>query len=251
MGMYDGFYIAGDKNRPVPTTRSGALDVNSLIANMVDRTPWAWYDTLKIPPGGTVVSSYTLFQQQKGTPDQYNGNQTKTFVETNMLNGGSFNPPYDLLLNRIGVEVFADTLLYDIEQIFKFSYLELSIQEKTFFRGPLQWWPAGSGISGMSAKTNESAWNNGTANPYATRSFGNFSRYIAPLMNFAVTIYFPETVGAATNTAVGATTNLSAAQIAAGQTAAALPIISNNSSQGGSGVWMKVYLDGLVDRPVQ
>lgn len=251
MGMYDGYTIGGRAGATIPTNpKTGALDVNSLIANMVDRTPWAWYDTLKLAPGATVVSSYTLFQQQKGTPDQYNGNQTKTFNETNMLNGGSFNPPYDLLLQRIGIEFFPDTSLYDIEQVMKFGYMEMSIQEKTFFRGPLQWWPAGTGIRGATTQSGESAWSNGTANPYATRGFGNYSRYIAPLMNFAVTIYFPETVGAATNTAVGATTNLSAAQVANGQTAAALPILSTQA-QGGSGVWLKVYLDGLVDRPVQ
>lgn len=250
MGMYAGRNIAGDASRPIPTTPSGALDVNSLIAQMVDRTPWQWYDTLKLAPGATVVSSYTLFAQPKGQPDQYNNNQTKTFVETNMTNGGMFTAPHDLLLQRIGFEFFADVRLYDIEQILKFSYFELNIDEKVFFRAPMQLHPSGTGISGATAQTGESSWNNGTPNPYATRSFGQFSRYIPPLMNFGVTVYFPETVGAATNTAAGATTNLSAAQVANAQTAAALPIMLTQS-QGGAGVWLKVYLDGLTDRPVQ
>jgi chemosensory pili system protein ChpA (sensor histidine kinase/response regulator) len=45
-------------------------------------------------------------------------------------------------------------------------------------------------------------------------------------------------------------TNLSAAQIAEGQTAAALPILMTQA-RGGSGIWLKVMLDGLTDRPVQ
>lgn len=250
LGMYAGRNVAGDPNRPVPVTQSGALDVNALIAMMVDRTPWQWYDTLKFAPGATVVSSYTLFAQPKGQPDQYNGNQVKTFVETNMTNGGMFTPPHDLLLQRIGFEVFADSRLYDIEQLFKFSYFELNIDEKVFFRAPLQVHPAGTGISGMTTQTAESSWVNGTPNPYATRSFGQYSRYIPPLMNFGVTIYFPETVGAATNTAGGATTNLSAQQVAQGQLAANLPTLLTQA-QGGAGIWLKVYLDGLTDRPVQ
>ena len=105
MGMYDGYTIGGRPGARIPTTQNGALDVNSLIANMLDRTPWAWYDTVKFAPGATLTSSYTLFQQAKGQPDQYNGNQVKTFVETNMLNSGSFNPPYDLLLQRIELSI--------------------------------------------------------------------------------------------------------------------------------------------------
>lgn len=235
---------------PIPTTPTGALDVNTLIANMTDRTPWQWYDTLKLAPGTTVVGSYTLYQQQKGQPDQYNGNAVKTFVETNMLTGGMFSPPYDLLLKRIMVKFNDDARLYDLEQVCKFSYFELVIGEKVFFRGSLELHPAGIGLTGVSTQTTESTYTNGVPNPYATRSFGDFSRYIPPDFNFAFNLYFPETLAAATNTAVGATTNLSAAQLAAGQVANSLPTLLTQA-QGGSGIWMTVYLDGLTDRPVQ
>lgn len=241
--------ITGAK-QPVPLLANGALDVNTLIANMTDRTPWQWYDTLKLAPGATVVNSYTLFQQAKGQPDQYNGNVVKTFVETNMLNGGQFSPPYDLLMKRIMVKFNDDALLYDIQQICKFSYFELVIGEKTFFRGSLELCPAGMGLYGMSSKTNEGVWANGVPNPYAARSQGDYARYIPPQFNFGFNLYFPETVGAATNTASGNTTNLSPAQVANGQTAAALPILATQA-QGGAGIWMTVYLDGLTDRPVQ
>lgn len=249
-GMYNGRYIGGDPKRPVPTTASGALDVNALIANMVDRTPWQWYDTLKIAPGATVVGSYPLFQSQKGQPDQFNGSQIKTFVETNMLTGGMFTAPHDLLLQRIGFEFGPDCRLYDIIQLMKYSYFELNIDEKVFYRGSMSFHPPGSGISGVSTQSTEGTYTNGTPNPYATRSFGNYSRYIPPLMNFGVTIYFPETIGAATNTAGGATTNLTADQVAESQTAAALPILMTQA-RGGAGAWIKVILDGLTDRPVQ
>ena len=250
MGMYANANIAGDRNRPVPVTASGALDVNALIGMMVDRCPWQWYDTLKLAPGATVVQSYTLFQVAKGQQDPYNGQQVKSFVETNMTTGSMFTAPHDLLLQRIGFEFFPDTRLYDIEQFLKFSYFELTIDEKPFFRAPLQIHPSGTGLSGATSQTGESSWVNGTPNPYATRSFGQFSRYIPPLMNFAVTIYFPEQLTVATNTAAGATTNLSAQQVANSQVAASLPTLLTQS-QGGNGLWLKVYLDGLTDRPVQ
>ncbi len=246
MGFYGSrqMNIGGDPGRPVPTLPSGALDVNSLIAQMVDRCPWQWYDTLKLAPGATVVSQYQLFQVPKGQTDQYTPSAVKTFVETNMTNAGMFTAPHDLLLQRIGFEFFADTRLYDIEQFLKFSYFEMNIDEKVFFRAPLQIHPPGTGISGATSQTGESSWVNGTPNPYATRSFGQYARYIPPLMNFGVTIYFPETINAATNS------TLSAQQTAQGQVGTALPTLMT-ANNGGNGIWLKIYLDGLTDRPVQ
>src|SRR5438552_18868636 len=109
--MYAGRKMGSGAN--IPLMPNGQLDVNTLINNMTDRTPWQWYDTLKLAPGATVASQYVMFANQKGTQDQYNGNQVKTFVETNMLTGGSFNPPYDLLLKRILIEFGPDTAFYD------------------------------------------------------------------------------------------------------------------------------------------
>jgi hypothetical protein len=69
-------------------------------------------------------------------------------------------------------------------------------------------------------------------------------------MAFNVSIYFPETLAAATNTTIGATTNLTPNQVVFGQTSAALPTLQTQA-QGGSGIWIRVLLDGLTDRPVQ
>lgn len=240
--MYDGRKMGSGRN--IPVLASGALDVNTLIANMTDRTPWQWYDTLKLAPGATVVNSYTLFQQQKGQSDQYNGNATKTFVETNMLTGGQFSPPYDLLLKRILIKFNDDARLYDIVQICKLSYFELVIGEKVFYRGSLELHPAGIGLTGVSTQTTESVWTNGVPNPYATRSFGDFARYIPPDFNFAFNIYFPETLTAAQNAV------LTAQQTTAGQSLSALPTLLT-TAQGGNGIWITIYLDGLTDRPVQ
>lgn len=235
---------------PVPVTASGQLDVNTLIANMTDRTPWQWYDTLKIAPGGQLTGFYTLFQQQKGQPDQYNGSQVKSFVETNILTGGMFSPPYDLLMKRIMVKFNDDANLYDIVQFTKFSYFELVIGEKTFYRGNLELYPAAMGITGFSTNTAEAVWTNGIPNPYCARSFGDYSRYIPPNFNYAFNIYFPETLSVATNTASGSTTNLTPKQVSAGQLSANLPTLLTQA-QGGAGLWITIFLDGLTDRPVQ
>jgi hypothetical protein len=247
-GMYAG-KTTGSGN-PVPTLPNGALDVNSLIAQMVDRTPWQWYDTLKFAPGAQLTNSYTLFQSQKGAQDVYNGNQVKTFCETNMLTGGMFTAPHDLLLKQIGFEIVHDGTLYDIIQVFKYSYFELTIDEKVFYRAPLEFHPPGVGLYGVTTRTTVGVFTNGIPNPYATRRFGDFSRYIPPLMAFNVTVYFPETLAAATNTASGATTNLTPQQVVQSQLSANLPTLMTQAN-GGAGIWLRVILDGLTDRPVQ
>lgn len=252
MAARTGFYanaVTG-AGAPVPILPNGALDVNTLVANMQDRTPWQWYDTLKLGPGATVANSYSLFQQQKGTADQYNNSAVKTFVETNMLSGGMFTPPYDLLMKRIMVKFNDDANLYDIIQVVKFSYFELFIGEKVFYRGNLELHPAGMGLSGVTSQTAQAVFTNGVPTPYATRSQGDFSRYIPPNFNFGFNLYFPETVGVATNGSTGGTGNMSPAQVTAGQSATALPTLLTQG-QGGAGLWMTIYLDGLTNRPVQ
>ena len=243
-GSYLGVTQTGS-GKPIPTTSNGQLDINALVGQIVDRRKYYFYDTLKLAPGATVSSTpYMLFKNPVGSGDPYNGNLTKTELETNMTDSGKFNPPYDLILNNIGFYFLVGNDLYDISQIVNYCWFEFKILEKRMFMGHLWRHPVGAGITGMSTATNQQNWLNGIANPQAVYWFGDFRKYIPPLVNFSLTINFPETMNAYFNSTLGAS------QTAAGQSGTALPTLKT-SSQGGNGIQMIVVLNGLSDSPVQ
>jgi len=233
----------------IPTIANAAgvqvPDINAIVGQMVDRGKWYYYDTLKITPGTTVSAQYRFFATASGQPDPYNGNLAKTDVETNMPGqGGAFPPPYDLILNNIGFKFTEDVALYDMIQFMKYSWFEFKILEKTFFKGHLWRHPPGAGVSGFSTKGNQAVWLNGIPAPGAVYSFGDWAKYIAPLMTFSVTINFPETLNNFTNSTLGADATV------AGQSGTALPTLLT-TGQGGNGVTLIAFLNGLTDRAVQ
>lgn len=225
-------------------------DINSLLGGIVDRKKWYWYDTLKLAPGTTVVSTpYNWFATAQGQADQYNASATKTMLETNIVGqGGQFSSPYDMVLTNLGFKFSEDNVLYDIIQISKYGYFEFKILEKTFFKGHTWRHPPGAGISGATSNTSESVWNNGIPDPGAIYYFGQWSKYIPPLTTFSLTLQFFETVGMAFTGSNSGT--LGAKATAAGQSAAALPTLLT-SGQGGNGIWLVAFMNGLSDGPVQ
>jgi hypothetical protein len=229
---------------PIPRLPNGQVDINSIMGGYVDRGVWQYYDTLKLAPGATVANQYSFYSTAVNQPDPYNGNIAKTYVETNILTANQFNPPRDMIMKALCFYVLTDARLYDINQVFKHSYFEFKIDEKIFFQGPMAFQPSGIGITGFSTQTSESSWTNGVANVYATRRFGDYSKYIAPLQRFSLIVYFPETQNNAYNS------NLPAIQTAAGQSGSALPTLLT-AGQGGNGLWLMPYIDGLTDRAVQ
>ena len=81
--------------------------------------------------------------------------------------------------------------------------------------------PAQLGTLGSGTSTQES-WTNGFPAPQATRRAGSFSKYIAPLQQFSMTITFPGT-----------------------------PPTMATTANGGVGLYMIPFFDGLTDRSVQ
>ena len=233
----------------VPMTTNGAgvavPDINAIVGQMVDRGMWYYYDTLKLAPSATVSNQYRFFATALGQPDPYNGNLAKTDLETNLPGqGGSFPPPYDLILNNLGFYFTTDCQLYDINQIVKYAWFEFKILEKTFFKGHLWRHPPGAGISGFSTKTSQAVWLNGIPAPGAIYKFGDWAKYIAPLMTFSITLNFPETLNTFTNSTLGADAT------AFGQSGTALPTLSS-TAQGGNGITLIAFMNGLTDRAVQ
>jgi hypothetical protein len=175
-------------------------DINSLMAGWVDRGTWIYYDTMTVAKGVAVPASFQFFQQQIGVPDALTG-AVKTKLQTNMVNGGQFNPPRCLILNQLGFLFtgpvstssanFSQTQLADIEMFVNSCYFEFTIDSKIFFEGLLHFHPPGYGVYGFSTGNNDQAWGVGFPSPHATYTFGNYAKYIAPLQNFSLKITFP------------------------------------------------------------
>jgi hypothetical protein len=244
-GTYLGASTTGS-GKPLPVNpKTGALDINALVGQIVDRRKYYFYDTLKLAPGATVSSTpYMLFKNPIGSGDPYNNNITKTELETNMTDNGKFNPPYDLILNNIGFYFLIGNQLYDIAQIVNYCWFEFKILEKRMFMGHLWRHPPGAGLFGYSTKTSQQSWQNGMPMPGQVYWFGDYKKYIPPLVNFSLTINFPETMNNFFNS------NLGADQIAAGQSGTALPTLQT-TGQGGNGIQLIAILNGLSDSPVQ
>ncbi len=232
---------------PIPVDPvTGQLDINALIGQMVDRRKWYFYDVVKLAPGATMSNQYSFFNVPLRNPDPNANNVPKTELETNMKSSGMFNPPYDLILNNLGFYFVAGNLLYDITQIVNMAWFEFKILEKTFFMGHLWRHPPGAGLTGMSTAQGQQVWNNGLPEPGAIYHFGNFAKYIPPLVNFSLTLNFPETF----TQFLGSAGNLGATNTAFGQVAGALPTLATQG-QGGNGIQLYAIMNGLSDGPVQ
>lgn len=233
--------------RPIPVDReTGQLDINALIGMMVDRRKWYFYDTLKIAPGATVNNRYEFFATPMGQADPNTGGTVaKTELDTNMREAKKFAPPYDLILNNLGFYFLIGNRLFDVAQICNYSWFEFKILEKTFFMGHLWRHPPGAGIAGFSTRTGESSWTNGLPEPGAIYHFGQFAKYIPPLVNFSLTLNFPETF-----TQFLGSGNMGADLTVSGQSAGALPTLLTTGN-GGNGIQLVALMNGLSDGPVQ
>jgi len=248
-GTYLGAQRTG-MGAPIPVVPgTGNVDINALIAQMVDRRKKYFYDTIKWGPGVTVSTTpYGFFATALNQTDQYApaGTPAKTKLETNMTPpAGQFNPPYDLVLNNLGFLFYPDVRLYDIMQVVKLGWFEFKILEKTMWDGNLLRHPPGVGVSGFTTQATESAWQNGEPIPSAIWWFENYRKYIPPLVNFSLTLNFPETY----NTYYGAA-NIPANVVAANPTLTGLPTFLA-AAQGGNGMQLQAWMNGLSDGPVQ
>jgi hypothetical protein len=249
MQAYAGNQMKTGAGQPIPFTPSGAPDINALIGQMVDRGKWYYYDTLKLAPGTTVVNQYSFFSQALQQADPNNNNQAKTKLETNLTTANKFDPPYDLIMNNLGFFFASDNRLYDIQLLTKFCRFEFKILEKIFFEGHLWRHPPGAGLYGFSTQQSESGWGIGMPQPQSIYAFGNWAKYIAPIQRFSLQIFFDETIQQAVNS-VG-TASLTPANLSnAGAVITNLPTLLTQA-QGGNGIWLVGFMNGLTDRAVQ
>jgi hypothetical protein len=199
---------------------AGTYDINSLIGGMVDRGAWKYYDTLNIAQGTTLPTELDFFSVQQNAVDPYNATR-KTKLQTNMKLAGQFPPPRCLVLMQLGI-LFSNMLLADIQLILQNYWMEMNIDDKTFFEGRLEFFPCGYGVFGNSATSGESVWGIGFPAPQATVRYMQYAKYIAPQQLFSWKLYTPN----------------------AAQTLA-------TTANGGKNLSMVAFLDGVTDRSVQ
>lgn len=200
-------------------TQSGGRNTNAVMPNVVDRGPWFFYDTVQVAAGATVIGQYNLFSVPIGQQNPWVANTQKSKLQTNMTLSNQFSPPRCLLLERIGFYFSSRMLKGDLDLIWDNSYMEFKIDDKIFHEGQLYKYSSGAGMSGLTTQSGIGAFNNGLPSIMYQTQFGDWAKYIAPLQNFTLNIFFPGT----------------------------LPTMDAN----GIGWYMPTFLDGPSDRPVQ
>lgn len=196
-------------------------DINSIMAGWVDRGPWQYWDTVPGTQGAAMASSYSIFSVPIGQLDPVTST-VKTKLQTNMQRGNQFPPPRCLVLMQIGFYFSSTMLKADIDLMLNNYYIEFRIDEKIYFEGQLWQFPAGVGLTGTSTTTSQQAWLNGLPAPQYTRRYGDYAKYIAPLQQFSLTMITPNT-----------------------------PPTLTSTNDGGTGLSLIPFLDGLTDRAVQ
>ena len=205
-----------NKQAPGP----GVYDINSLIAGMVDRGAWKYWDTLNTTQGTQLQPQYQMFTVPIGGTDPIT-NTTKTKLQTNMRLSSQFPPPRCLVLMQLGI-LFSNMLLSDIQLVLQNYYMEFSIDDKIFFEGRLEFYPCGYGVFGNSSNSGESVWGVGFPAPQATVRYMQYAKYIAPQQLFSWKLTTPNT-----------------------------PPTLATTGAGGKNLQAVFFMDGVTDRSVQ
>ncbi len=206
-------------------------NTNAFVADMVDREPARYWDTVQTLIGGSQVLQpvYFCFSTPIGAQNQFLvGNAANTKLQTNMQKANEFPPPRCLLLQSICFQYSNRMALSDIELVEDSAFIEFKISDKIFHEGYLRDFPAGAGISGSSTNNGVDVVNNGVPAPVYQRSFGSWSKYIPPNTRFSLNIIFNGSNNLGTGGTVAPTTML-----------------------GPNGLYLRVLLDGVSDLPVQ
>ena len=215
--------------------RTMTVDMNSLQSGIVDRVSGFYYWTLEVAAGAALAPQYNLFNAATSEADPYPlvAGDVLTNVKTNILTRASFGfaPPYDIVLDSIGIEV--DPLMHpiDINLVHRYGYFQFKILQKVQWEGKIANYPAGMGITGATDQHGQSQWNNGVPSPNERKRFGRYGKYLGPQTMWSWELDFPANAG----------------PVSAGAHTTATLLTAN---QGGTGLCLRFYLFGLLDRPV-
>jgi hypothetical protein len=124
----------------------------------------------------------------------------------------------------------------DIDLVMDNAYIEVKIDDKIYMEGQIWQFPAGVGVVGSSTQSGQASWTNGLATLEATRRYGEYSKYVAPLQQFSLTINF-----------AGTPPTLSATIITGGGVGGTY----GSSQTNNTALYLVPFFDGLTDRSVQ
>ena len=130
---------------------------NPIAPNQADIVKWILYDRFQFAPGTTVPNNFKFYTQPIGTAG-------KTKIDTNMDQVQRLSDP--LWFNTEGVGFWFGTLnlLTDINAFFQSEYMEFWVGQKVYLEGPVQCFPGGAGLWGVSGGDTQSAtFTNGEA----------------------------------------------------------------------------------------
>lgn len=228
-------------SKAISADQAQTMDINSIFGSFVDRGVWPYYDIqfVSLTAGaGLLSSSYSLFSVPVGTADPVTGLQ-KNYVQTNMISSGNqvgFGSTRCLILTGLGFQFPSFMSKANVDLIFNNSWMQFKIAEKEFYIGRLSLWPSGTGLYGVTTATGEETWTCGLPFPDAMRSFGvEYGKYLAPLVPFYVTLFFPNASAPPTLTFAGTP---------AGS-------LTNPNTSATCVPFIEAYLDGFTDRAVQ
>jgi hypothetical protein len=210
-------------------------DINSIMAGWVDRGPWQYWDTVRQAPSSVLLATYSPFSVPIGAPDPFN-NVAKTKLLTNMVRGNNFPPPRCLVIMQVGFLYSPQMFKPDIDLFMDNAFVEVRIDDKIYMEGQIWQFPSGVGEFLASTQTGQAAVANGLPTLEATRRYGEYSKYVAPLQQFSMLINFP-----------GTPPTVSAQIITGGGVGGTI----GSSTANNTAVYVVPFFDGLTDRAVQ
>lgn len=119
-------------NPKLPLKKNGQIDINALIGQMVDRNTAAVFDRIRFSRG-IEWRRLNFFQVPVGLICPYSG-KPKGSSDTNMRGAGMFDPPYDLIVKRIGFVLVSESFQ---KRLNAHADFEFRILQKVFREGPL------------------------------------------------------------------------------------------------------------------
>lgn len=122
-----------------------------IAPNMVDPVVWCLYDTIVTAAGNNTLPEYQFF----------NGIGNRTKAATNVEQPQTLPDPQWFNVWSIGFQFATNMLKADIDLFLRSYYYEFWVGEKVYAEGPLETAPSGVGLHGATAVTNEAAWSNG------------------------------------------------------------------------------------------
>lgn len=135
---------------------------NPIAANQADIVYWVLYDRIFIAAGQNVPAKISYFQVPQGqTITTGVTTYTKSKQDTNMTQVSVLEAPQ--WMNTIGLGFyFGQNMVFaDISGVMNTSYLEYWVTAKIYAEGPLQIFPAGAGLYGVSTTADAHVMSNG------------------------------------------------------------------------------------------